>query len=91
MTSPAPGRVLTTSTMVFSWTAESQVTQHNLRVGTAGAGSTNIFVGTVSGQTVPVSGIPVTGGTLYVRLYSLINGAWQFNDYTYTYTAGTSE
>ena len=27
---------------------------------------------------------PTTGGTLYVRLYSLINAVWQYNDYTYT-------
>ena len=34
-----------------------------------------------SGQ---VNNIPTNGGTIYVRLYSLINGAWQYNDYTYT-------
>jgi hypothetical protein len=52
-------------------------------VGTAGADSTNIFGGPVSGQSKFVSGIPTTGGTLYVRLYSLIGGALQFHDYTY--------
>ena len=30
-----------------------------------------------------VSDIPTTGGTLYARLYSMIDGAWQYNDYTY--------
>jgi hypothetical protein len=83
MISPSSGSTLAGSTAVFSWTPGSQVTQYDLHVGTAGAGSTNIFVGTVSGQSVSVSGTPVTGGTLYVRLYSMLYGAWQFKDYTY--------
>jgi hypothetical protein len=29
-----------------------------------------------------VTGIP-TGTTVYVRLYYLISGVWQFTDYTY--------
>ncbi|HEY3704687.1 MAG TPA: sialidase family protein [Terracidiphilus sp.] len=84
ITSPAPGSTLTGSTVLFSWTTGSQVTQYSLHVGTTGAGSTDIFGGAVAGQSKSVSGIPTTGGTLYVRLYSLIAGAWQFNDYTYT-------
>jgi hypothetical protein len=28
--------------------------------------------------------LPTDGRTLYVRLWSLVSGAWQFNDYTYT-------
>ena len=35
-----------------------------------------------------VSGLPIDGRTLYVRLYSVIGGVWSFNDYTYT-AAGT--
>ena len=31
-----------------------------------------------------MSNIPTYGQTLYVRLYSLIKGAWQYKDYTYT-------
>jgi hypothetical protein len=90
ITSPAGGSTLTGSTVVFSWTAGTGVTQYSLHVGTTGAGSTNLFGGTVSGQNQSVSGIPATGGTLYVRLYSLINGAWQYNDYTYTEPSSTS-
>jgi hypothetical protein len=33
-----------------------------------------------------VSNLPANGSTIYVRLYSYINGAWQFTDYTYTST-----
>jgi hypothetical protein len=31
-----------------------------------------------------VTNLPTNGETLYARLYSLINGAWQYHDYTYT-------
>jgi len=84
MTSPTPGSPLAGSTVTFSWTAGSQVTQYSLHVGTTGAGSDDIFGGIVSGESKSITRIPTTGGILYVRLYSLIDGAWQYVDYTYT-------
>jgi hypothetical protein len=84
MTSPAPGSTLTGSSATFTWTTGTDVTQYNLHVGTTGAGSSNIFAGTVTGQTKTVTGIPLTGATLNVRLSSYIAGAWQYIDYTYT-------
>jgi hypothetical protein len=33
--------------------------------------------------------LPTTGGTIYVRLWSLIAGVWQANDYTYTAANGS--
>jgi hypothetical protein len=84
MTSPTPGSTLTGSTVTLTWSTGSQVTQYDLHVGTTGVGSSNIFAGTVTGQSKSLTGIPITGGTLNVRLYSLINGAWQYIDYTYT-------
>ena len=83
MTSPTPGSTLTSSAVTLSWTTGSLVTQYDLHVGTTGAGSSNIFAGTVTGQSKAITGIPTTSGTLNVRLYSLINGAWQYIDYTY--------
>jgi hypothetical protein len=52
-------------------------------VGTTGPGSDNLFTGIVTGQSQSATGIPTTGGALYMRLYSLIAGAWQYNGYTY--------
>ena len=83
MTAPVPGSLLTGSSATFIWTTGSVVAQYDLRVGTTGSGSSNLFIGTVTGQSQSVTGIPTTGGTLYVRLYSLINGVWQYIDYTY--------
>ena len=82
--SPAPGSTLTGTSATFSWTTGTLVTQYNLHVGTTGAGSYNVFSGTVAGESKTVTGIPTTGGTLNVRLYSLISGAWQYVDYTFT-------
>src|SRR5204862_473488 len=59
-------------------------TAYRLDVGT-GQGQGNIFgqvVGLATSQTV--NNIPTTGATIYVRLSTQINGAFQFNDYTYT-------
>jgi hypothetical protein len=84
MTSPTAGSTLTSSSATFTWTAGTGVTEYDLHVGTTGAGSSNIFAGVVTTLSKSVTGIPTTGGTLYVRLYSLINGAWQYKDYTYT-------
>jgi len=85
MVSPTPSSTLTGSSVTFTWTAGTGVTEYNLHVGTTGAGSTNIAAsGDLTTLTDTISGIPTTGGTLYVRLYSLISGAWQYHDYTYT-------
>ena len=61
----------------------STATVYRLWVGTAPGGN-NLFsrqVGTALSATV--GGLPINGRTVYVRLWSQINGAWQFNDYTY--------
>ena len=31
-----------------------------------------------------VSGLPANGSTIYVRLWTLLAGVWQYNDYSYT-------
>src|SRR5213075_2432447 len=83
MTLPPPGTLLSGSTTTFGWSAVTGASQYWLYVGTAGAGSADIFnasTGTAVSATAP--GIP-TSGTIYVRLWTLA-ASWQFNDYTYT-------
>ena len=85
LTSPAPGSTLTGSTATFNWSAGTSVTNYQIMVGTTGVGANNLFRLTTTALTSGVvNNIPITGGTLYVRLYSLIAGAWQYTDYTYT-------
>jgi hypothetical protein len=89
MISPAPSSTLTSSSVTFTWTPGTGVTEYELRLGTTGAGSSNLYTsGGTTATTETVSGLPTNGVTVYARLYSLINGSWQFTDYTYT-EAGT--
>jgi hypothetical protein len=85
MSTPSPSSTLTGSSVTFTWTAGSGVSQYLIHVGTTGAGSSNIDnTGSLHTTSTTITGIPTTGATLNVRLYSYINGAWQYNDYTYT-------
>src|SRR2546430_10266084 len=83
--SPRPGSTLPRAVAAFSWSAGAGATQYWLSVGTTGAGSGNVYAqsqGTSVSATV--SGLPVDGSPVYVRLWTLLGGTWQFNDYTYT-------
>ena len=84
LTSPVTGSTLTSSTVSFQWTSGVGVTQYWLYVGTTVGGFdlANYNMGTQLGVSVP--NLPASGQTIYVRLNSLINGVWQFNDYTFT-------
>jgi len=85
LTSPTPSSTLSSSSVTFQWTAGAGVTQYVLGIGSTGVGSYNLFNSTpITATQVSVTGLPTNGETLYARLYSWINGAWQFNDYTYT-------
>ena len=86
--SPTPGSTLTGSSATFTWTTGGDVTLYEFRLGTTGPGSTNVYNSAEASTTVLTSGlisnIPTNAATLYARLYSKINGAWQYSDYTYT-------
>jgi hypothetical protein len=84
ITSPTPGSTLSGSSVTFQWTPWSGVSQYRLRVGTTGVGSSDVSTVTTSGTSALVSNIPMTGGTLYVRLQYLVNASWYQVDYTYT-------
>jgi len=82
MTAPVPGSTLS-SAATFIWSAGAGASAYWLDVGTA-QGLGNIFgrnVGLVTSQAV--TGIPTNGGTIWVRLWTLLGNAWQYNDYTY--------
>jgi serine protease len=84
MSSPTSGSTLTSSTVTFSWTAGTEVTQYHLYIGTTADGSDLYSMNQGAGLSVTISGLPTNGSTLYVRLWSLIAGSWGYNDYTYT-------
>src|SRR5262249_43509778 len=83
VSSPAPGGTLSGATVTFTWTPGSGVSAYWLDVGPA-PGNGSYFgknVGLATSQAV--TGLPTNGASVYVRLWSQIGGAWQYNDYTY--------
>src|SRR3954471_24105188 len=84
MIAPTPGSTLASNTQTFSWTAGTGVASYRLDVGTT-VGANNLYAG-IAGTSLSaaVSGLPTTGGTVWARLSSNINGAWQSADYSYT-------
>ena len=91
LTTPAPGSTLSANAVTFGWSAGTDATQYWLSVGSSGAGSANIFNQSVGlSLSVAVSGIPLSGETIYVRLWTLLSGTWQFNDYTYGTSGGAA-
>jgi hypothetical protein len=81
---PTPGSTLAGSSVAFTWNAGAGVTQYAIYVGKTLGGGEIIQRNTGTGLTQTVAGIPTDGSTVFVRLWSLLGGGWQFNDYTYT-------
>ena len=83
LSTPTPGTRLLSTSVKFSWTPSNINTHYEFYVGTS-VGSSNLYgSGNVTATTETVSDLPSNGETLYMRLYTLINGAWQYTDYTY--------
>jgi hypothetical protein len=84
VTSPAAGSLMPGSTVTFRWSPGLAVEKYSLYVGTAGAGSHDVyFSDSTTALSATVTNIPTYGVPLYVRLNSRINGAWQYADFVY--------
>jgi hypothetical protein len=81
MSSPANGSTNSSASVTFNWTAGAGVSQYALWVGSA-SNSSDLYAAVEPGLSRTLS-LPVDGRSLYVRLWSQINGAWLSNDYTY--------
>ena len=94
MLSPPPGSTLTTSTVTFQWSAGSAVVKYYLGVGTSQAAVASSPWGDIFAQSTGtntsagVSGIPLTGNPVFVRLWWKIGTTWSFTDYTYQTQGG---
>jgi hypothetical protein len=89
LSSPSPGSKLIDSTVTFTWAAASNASGYALWIGTTPGG--NDIVNTnlpIDATSYTANNLPITGAAIYVRLYSVINGANQYNDYTYTQASG---
>ena len=83
MLSPLPGSTFTSSSVTFQWSAGS-ATAYGLLVGSSQGGADIYISGVLHVLSVTVNNIPTDGRTVYVRLYSQVNGSWVYNSYTYT-------
>ena len=86
---PAPGSTLTASTVAFQWTGGIGVSQHVFYAGTVPGSNDLLNQPTGINLSATVTGIPTNGSTVYVRLWSLMNSTWEFQDYAYA-TANTA-
>jgi hypothetical protein len=88
---PAPATVLGGASVTFTWSASSGASAYWMDVGSV-QGQGNIFgqnVALATSQTV--NGMPTDGSTVYVRLWTLLGGTWQSNDYTYKAGGGNTK
>jgi sugar lactone lactonase YvrE len=85
ITSPAPTSTLTGSSVAFTWTAGAGATGYWIDAGSSAGGNQYFQSGNLGNVlTTTVTGLPINGATVYVTLYSLVNGQWINNQYTYT-------
>jgi len=86
LTSPTPGTTLPGPTVTFSWLPAAGATNYEFQLGSSGVGSSDLYnSGTLSPATTSKTvTLPINGTKIYARLLSMISGAWQSVDYTYT-------
>lgn len=84
LTSPSPGSVLPGTSATFQWNAGQAVTRYFLFVGRWQGGNTLFSQDMGTALSATVNNLPADGLPVYVRLWSYIQGAWQFNDYVFT-------
>src|SRR5262249_52770663 len=83
ITVPSPGAALTSTSVTFNWDAGVGVTGYQLTIGTTPGGNDLYSGSATAAQSALVSGLPSTGGTIWARLASNINGIWQSVDYPF--------
>ena len=84
MATPANGSKLSGSTIAFTWSAGAGAASYWLDVGTTQGGFDIFSQSAGLATSLTATGIPTTSSAVYVRLWTALNGSWQYNDYTYT-------
>ncbi len=88
ITAPTPSTTLPGTSVNFTWSGSGS-SAYELWIGTI-PGAWDISYNpalTASTQSLQTN-VPATGAPVYVRLWSFMNGTWQYNDYTYTAAGG---
>ena len=85
MQAPTPGSTLSGNIATFTWSAGSGAMAYWLDMGSTIGGNNYYQSGNLGNVlTTTVYGLPADGSQVYVTLYSLVNGQWLYNQYTYT-------
>lgn len=85
MASPAPGSVLPAATVTFTWSGNDQLVERwYVDIGSQ-PGWTDYLEGNYPGDhtSATVTGLPVNGSAVHVRLTYLVSGQWFETDYQY--------
>jgi hypothetical protein len=84
LTYPSAGSTLSGTSVTFMWTAGSGATMYDLYLGTTGVGSNNFYqTGHTTSTSATVNRLPTNGETIYARILTYLNGAWEYSDSTY--------
>ncbi|MEI7959212.1 MAG: hypothetical protein WCI40_08895, partial [Verrucomicrobiota bacterium] len=90
MLAPANGSTLSSAATTFQWNGWSGISQYALWVGST-PDSYDLYAENVDANLSQTVTLPTDGRPLYVRLWSLLNGTWQYTKYNYTaFASGTS-
>ena len=86
MTTPISGSTLSGPNGLFHWAKGSGATNYWLDIGASAGGHDYWQSGSLPGSTASqsVTGLPTNGSAVYATLYSLVNGSWLYNSYTYS-------
>jgi hypothetical protein len=82
MLSPAPGSVLSSTMVTFTWSPGGG-NRYMLLVGSSPSKADLFFSGQIQTVSATVANLPTDGRPIYVRLASQMNGNWTMNSYTY--------
>lgn len=83
LTTPSSdGALIKNGSQTFTWTTGSGAQQYRLTAG-SGPGLGNYYDQSGTSTTATVTGLPIEGGNVHVRLYTRISGTWYWKSYTY--------
>jgi hypothetical protein len=90
LASPTPGSKLTSTSVQFAWSAVSGASAYDLHLSAVAPGGYDLYLsGHITGTSTTANNLPINGGKIYARLYTIVGGVTYYNDYTYTAMSAT--
>jgi hypothetical protein len=90
LTSPTPSSTLTSTSAGFTWSAVSGASAYDLHLSAVAPGGYDLYAsGPITGTSTTVRDLPINGGRIYARLYTIADGVTNYIDYAYTAMSAT--